>query len=657
MARGRTLSLKVETEVRGVDKLGKVGQKLSKVGADLTRNYTLPLVAAGAAAVKFASDLDEATSKAAQVFTTQSDRIVREAQNLDDAFSEATFLDTAGTFGALLQSMGLTEKAAADLSLAWLDLAQDMASFHNTNPDEALGAIRSALAGEFEPLKRYGVMLNAALIEQRALESGLWDGVGAIDAQTRALVINQELLRQQPKVLGDYERTADGVANKTRNLTANLEDAAASLGKELLPFAAEFLEVLSGWVKAFGDLDPEVKTWIVRVAAVTAALGPLLLIGGKLATTFATLIKVIPGLRLALLTLGGPLGAVVAGAAGAAIGLSELGQAIDPAGIALKNLIDQASDPGRGWDALKAGAEEAGETVEVFAARVQRAMDEGLNFEQAVKRANTDLEQFEAQFAGWGDRSVRTVTDAVDRMAEEVGEAPGKMADELLAEQFRLTDATAQLVEFMEQAITPAQEMMELQGFLSSRELAEGLASHNPLIRQKSQEMRDAALSRLAELQGQSFDYGYGVGTSFAEGMNAAYGYVRTAAGNLAAATRNQIGINSEPEDPRSPLYGITKWGLNIARTLAAGMESGVGVVSSAAARLAGAVVSPAAPVVSQPRPQRSAAIVGAMTGSSVTNINLTFTGDPPDSRDERELVATLQRLAPFIDGRMAPGY
>jgi hypothetical protein len=40
-----------------------------------------------------------------------------------------------------------------------------------------------------------------------------------------------------------------------------------------------------------------------------------------------------------------------------------------------------------------------------------------------------------------------------------------------------------------------------------------------------------------------------------------------------------------------------------------------------------------------------------------VTNINLTFTGDPPDARDERELVASLQRIAPFIDGRMASGY
>ena len=161
MARGRTLSLKVETEVKGIDKLDKLGDKLAKTGKAMTVGLTVPLVAAGATAIKFASDLEEATSKASTVFTESSQRIQREAQNLDDAFSEATFLDTAGTFGALLQSMGLTEEAAADLSIEWLKLSQDMASFHNTKPEEALGAIQSALAGEFEPLKRYGVLLNA----------------------------------------------------------------------------------------------------------------------------------------------------------------------------------------------------------------------------------------------------------------------------------------------------------------------------------------------------------------------------------------------------------------------------------------------------------------------------------------------------------------
>lgn len=650
MARGRTLSLKVETEVKGLDKLNNLGKKLQNVGRDLTVNYTLPIAAAGVAAVKFASDLEEASSKAATVFTTEGDRIAKAAQNLDDAFSEATFLDTAGTFGALLQAMGLTEKAAADLSLEWLELSQDMASFHNTKPDEALQAIRSALAGEFEPLKRYGVMLNAALLEQRALESGLWDGVGALDAQTKALVINQELLRQQPKVVGDYARTADGVANSTRRLTANLEDAAASLGKELLPFAAEFLETINGWVTAFADLDPEVKTWIVRIAAVTAAVGPVLLIVGKLLTALKTIRTVAP---LAWAAMSGPLGLLVIGIGAVGAVLDDVGKKIDPAGVALKDFADRIGP--ENWDRFSAGAERAGDDIDTFAAKVSAAMDEGLDFEPALRRASGDLEQFESDFKGWGDRSVRTVADAADRMAEETGAIPGKMADELLAEQFRLTDATAQLVAFMEQAITPAQEMMQLQGFLASNELARGLASNNPLIRQKSQEMRDSALSRLAELQGQSFDYGYGVGTSFAAGMVAAYGWVRDAAGGLAAATRNQIGIESEPRDPSSPLHGITKWGANIARTLAEGMDAGIGTVTSASQRLAGAVVQPA---VATPRPQRAAGVLGGIVGGTVTNVfNLTFTGQAPDARNEREIVAALQRLAPFIDGKLAPGY
>jgi hypothetical protein len=638
MPRGRTLSLKVETEVKGLDKLDNVGKKLSRVGADMTRNYTLPIAAAGAATIKFASDLDEATSKAAQVFTTQSERIQREAQNLDDAFSEATFLDTAGTFGALLQSMGLVEEEAADLSLKWLDLSQDMASFHNTNPQEALDAIRSALAGEFEPLKRYGVMLNQATIEQAALESGIWDGVDAMTAQERTLAINEELWRQQSKVVGDFERTADGVANKSRTLLANFQDTAAALGEQLLPIATDVLEVVNDLVTGFANLPDPVKDTAVQLAAVLAVAGPLLYVGGRL-------LSVVKFLAPAFSALGTSAFGPIAAAAGAfAVFRQEATSFLDEwTGVNTGDLLRGTfgDDPvGDLFGDLFNGAPTASFEVEL-------QPELGLSDDFGTRHLQPAIDNIVETMTTGGD-------EAASVFAEKLGEAPQRSADEMLANQFVLKDAITQLTEFMKQSLTPAQQMFNAQGFLQSRELAKGLVSNNPYVREKALEMQAAALAALRENLYLAMDSGAALAATYAAGIVNNLGVVYDAGRRLGGALASQIRIESEPPDPTSPLAGITKWGGNIARDLAEGMAAGASTVTAGARTMLAGFTQP---IVDVPRPQRSAGIAGGIVGGNVTNFNLYFQGEPPDPRDERELVATLQRLTPFIDGKLAPGY
>jgi hypothetical protein len=642
MARGRTLSLKVETEVKGIDKLDKLGDKLAKTGKAMTIGLTVPLVAAGATAIKFASDLEEATSKAATVFTDSSQRIQREAQNLDDAFSEATFLDTAGTFGALLQSMGLTEQAAADLSLEWLKLSQDMASFHNTKPEEALAAIQSALAGEFEPLKRYGVLLNAARLEQKALELGIYDGVGALDAQGRTLALNAILFEDQEKVVGDFARTADGFANSSRIMLANFEDAMAQLGTQLLPIATEAVQVFSDMVTTFAELPEPVKETVVQFAALLAVAGPLLYVGGRL-------LNVVKLLEPAFLLLGTSTAGPIAAAAGAfAVFRQEATSFLDEwTGVNTGDLLrgsfgdDPLGDLFR--DTFSGGPTASFE--------MELAPELTLSDDFGTRHINEVLQPAI-------DNVVETFSTGADTaasvFAEVLGEAPQRGADELLANQFVLKTALEELTEYMKQSLTPAQQMFNAQGFLQSQELANGLVSNNPYVRTKAQEMQAEAIAALRENLYLAMDAGANLASTYASGIVNNLGVVVDAGRRLANSAARPITIESEPPDPLSPLRGITKWGGNLAATYAAGMLSGTETVTAAARGMVSGISDPA---IAMPRPGRSSGVVGGIVGGNVTNINLTFTGEPPDSKDERELVATLQRLAPFIDGKLAPGY
>lgn len=634
MARGRTLNLKVETEVKGLDKLDSLGKKLQKVGAGLTAGVTVPLVALAAKSVEAASQLEQAGGAVESVFGQYGAAIEKFAETSADSFglSQRQVKEFGALLGAQLQSFGFEAGEAADMAVELQKRAADMAAtFGGTVPD-AVQAISSLMRGERNPIERYGVALKQADINARILALGLDTSTTAAKKQAEATAGLDLLYAQTAKTQGQFARESDTLAGGQARLSAKFEDAQAALGDKLLPVMITAVDVLSTVVDAFSSLDDETQGFIVAAAAAAAALGPVLLAVGSLMRLTA---KLPPGGILGRLF---PLGALLAIADPLNDILSDLGATIhDLLGLPDIDIPD--------W--MQAELNPLSEDFLKVPARLKEVS-------QAVVDSGAAWEKYQEQTTVSMDASVAAVGAGVDAMAAEAGTAPGAMADELLAAQFSLTDATSQLVAFMQQAISPAAEMMRLEAFLASSELAAGLSSNNPLIRQKSLEMRDAALSRIDEIAGAAYTYGNNAGASLAAGLNSKYGVVKDAAGNLAAAVRGQIGIRSEPSDPNSPLHGITEWGANVGRTLAEGMDSSYAIVSGAASRMAGAVASP---TISSPRPSRLGAAAGGIVGGNVTNINLTFTGDPPDTKDERELVATLQRLAPFIDGRMAAGY
>lgn len=278
------LTLHVVVDALGTGKLDTLSDKLTRTGRTLNRNVTLPLAVAGAAMFKFASDAEESTSKAQTVFGDAFQDIAQDAKNLDDAFSESQFLDTAGTFGAIAQGMGETQEESAALSKQWLSMAQDFASFNNLSTEETLTAIRSALTGEFEPLKRMGILLNVAKVEAKALELGLIKEGEALTDNARLLATNALILEQIGPAQGDYARTADGAANSIKNLSSNAQDLAANFGEALLPVGIQIIGMLTGLVAVFTSLPEPVQTSILVLGGLALAIGPLLTLGGSLLT-------------------------------------------------------------------------------------------------------------------------------------------------------------------------------------------------------------------------------------------------------------------------------------------------------------------------------------------------------------------------------------
>lgn len=254
----------------------RVGGGLASAGATFLKFgavATLAVGAAGYASANFASDLNEAMNKVKVVFETSGDRLITWADDsaVKLGMSKTAALSALGTYGNLFRAMKIGLPASEEMSMGLVTLAADLASFNNMDPTEVLDKLRAGLVGETEPLRTLGVNLNQAKLEMRAMELGLWDGIGAIDAGAKAQAAYSLIMEETALAQGDFARTSDGMANQQRILAATFSDTMAAVGaafmpliQELLPHLTEGLQVFAVWVQ---DNMPMIRTVIETVMA------------------------------------------------------------------------------------------------------------------------------------------------------------------------------------------------------------------------------------------------------------------------------------------------------------------------------------------------------------------------------------------------------
>ena len=89
------------------------------------------------------------------------------------------------------------------------------------------------------------------------------------------------------------ETMQNNLKGKITAFKSALEGAGIAIGENFLPALTTIVEKVTGVVSAFGKLDSSTQKTIVKVGLVTAAIGPLLAIGGKLVTGIGSVIKVV----------------------------------------------------------------------------------------------------------------------------------------------------------------------------------------------------------------------------------------------------------------------------------------------------------------------------------------------------------------------------
>jgi hypothetical protein len=286
------LNIVFGADLRGFDRamkkaqknLKKFGRDMNRVGTNLSTTLTLPILGVAAASVKMASDMEESINKVNVAFGDSSKQVQDFSNTTLQAFgiAKADALEMAALFGDMGTALGFSQSEAATMSQTLVGLAGDLASFKNIGVGEAQTALAGIFTGETESLKRLGIMTTEATLKNTDYFHSLNKTWKELTANEKIMVRYHAVMGQTANAQGDFSRTNEGFANQLRVVQGQFKDLGAEIGGFFMPIALKILAKVKEWIKAFRELDEGTKEIILKIALVVAAIGPLLIVIGKL---------------------------------------------------------------------------------------------------------------------------------------------------------------------------------------------------------------------------------------------------------------------------------------------------------------------------------------------------------------------------------------
>ena len=318
-----------------LNKIKRFSSDVAQAGQSLAIGFSAPLIAAGAASLSAAADIEKlekglsATMKSTAAASKEFDRLKDLAKlpgiGLEEAVKGSIRLQSLGTsaadarriLGELGNALGIVGGTRADFSEVVKQLSQ-------------LGAVGKVTKENLDPIIERIPQLSA-IIKEKFGAAALGDPAKTFE---KLGISSQEFIKIIVDELAKGARAGNTFSNSLENLKDLASQTAAEFGKVLLPigqkviddFLTPGLEQAKGLSKEFANLSDGTKNLVIGTSALAAALPIVVVVLGTVAEKSSALIQVV-------MKLGSTLG-------GAEIAASRLGVAAAALFLAFENYQD-----------------------------------------------------------------------------------------------------------------------------------------------------------------------------------------------------------------------------------------------------------------------------------------------------------------------------
>ncbi len=210
----------------------------------------------GKFAIESASKMDELANVTQQVFESSTKEIEQWAKTIDKEVGRSIYQmqNFASVYGSMFKGAGFDTSFFKKISKDLATFTADFSSFFNVTDNEAFTAIKGALTGETEALKRYGLILNDTTMAEYALAQGIKEKWQNLDTATKMQLRYNKLMEMTTYIQGDASRTIDGYANSLKKAEGLIDNIATSIGHKLLPFATKVVHMFNGIAETVDDM-------------------------------------------------------------------------------------------------------------------------------------------------------------------------------------------------------------------------------------------------------------------------------------------------------------------------------------------------------------------------------------------------------------------
>jgi len=235
------------------------------------RNTALAVAAVGTAIaytslkfVKVASDAQETQAK----FDTVFRHLRLEANAWADDFGSSVgraHQDVKKWMAGLQDTfvpLGIAREKAFELSKSLTTLAVDVASFNNKADAEVIRDFTSALVGNHETVRKYGIIIGESAIQQEAYNKGIDKSYKNLTDLQKVMLRYSLIQKGTTDAQGDAIRTGDSYANQLKRLQSTWTNIQQTLGEALLP---AFTKALTSINTLLTENQGEIKRWAETV--------------------------------------------------------------------------------------------------------------------------------------------------------------------------------------------------------------------------------------------------------------------------------------------------------------------------------------------------------------------------------------------------------